>query len=91
MWSNTAPVVHIDYLGVHSPLQGNGIGKVLLIEALNKAYQVSRIIPVYGVSLNSLNEKATDFYKKMGFRIAPDERVNPLMMLDIWSISELFS
>ena len=90
MWSSSAPVVHVDYLGVHRPVQGNGIGTVLLIEALKAAHNVSRIVPVYGVSLNSLNERTTKFYEGMGFRIAPKEGANPLMMLPIWTIDELF-
>lgn len=91
MWSSSAPVVHIDFLGVHRPVQGNGIGTVLLIEALKSTHAVSQIVPVYGVSLNSLNDQTTDFYRKMGFKIAPDEKANPLMMLDIWSINDLFA
>lgn len=91
MWSSGAPVVHIDYLGVDESVQKNGIGKVLLIEALKAAHSVAKIIPVYGVSLNSLNERTTEFYRKMGFTIAPKERENPLMILDIWSINDLFA
>lgn len=91
MWASSAPVVHVDYLGVHRPVQGNGIGKVLLIEALKAAHSVSQIVPVYGISLHSLNDRTTEFYKSMGFKVAPDEKTNPLMMLDIWSINELFA
>jgi GNAT superfamily N-acetyltransferase len=90
MWSSGAPVIHIDHLGVDRRVQRQGNGTVLLIAALKAAHSVSKIVPVYGVSLNSLNDRTTEFYKGMGFRIAPEERANPLMMLDIWSINGLF-
>lgn len=91
MWASGAPVVHLDYLAVHTAMQGQGIGRVLLIEALKSAFKVSQYIPVYGVSLNSLNDRTTKFYQAMGFKIAPNETANPLMILDIWSINDLFS
>ena len=90
MWSAGAPVVHIAYLAVDGKVQGQGLGKILLVEALKAAYAVSQVVPVYGVSLNSLNERTTKFYEGMGFRIAPKEGANPLMMLPIWTVNELF-
>lgn len=90
LWRHEAPVVNIDFLAVHLPMQRQGLGRVLLIEALKLTHAVSQLIPVYGVSLNSLNEHTTDFYKKMGFKVAPNEKANPLMILPIWSIEDLF-
>lgn len=90
-WTNGAPLIYIDYLAVATPRQRNGIGSYLLVDALSKAYEVSKYVAPYGVALRSLNERTTKLYEKFGFGIAPDEAgTSPLMILPIWSIIELF-
>lgn len=65
------------------------MGTALLMRSLETAYQVSQLVPVYGVALRSLNDRTTAFYKRIGFEIAPKEGIYPLMLMDIWSIKEL--
>lgn len=90
-WKNGAPLVYIDYLAVASARQGNGIGTLLLVDALQKSYEVSRFVAPYGVALRSLNTRTTKLYERFGFGIAPDEEgPSPLMILPIWSVVDLF-
>ncbi|WP_432653415.1 GNAT family N-acetyltransferase [Ruegeria atlantica] len=90
-WSNGAPLIYIDYLAVAAPRQSSGIGTHLLVDALRKAYEVSKYVAPYGVALRSLNERTTKLYEKFGFGIAPDETgPSPLMILPIWSVIQLF-
>lgn len=91
-WANGAPLIFIHYLAVQRERQKNGVGTQLLLHALKSSFEISKIIPPYGVALRSLNEQTTEFYQKFGFSLAPDESENhnPLMILPIWTISDLF-
>lgn len=89
LWPRGAPVVYVDYLAVARIRQGGGMGTALLMRSLETAYEVSQLVPVYGVALRSLNDRTTAYYKGLGFQVAPNEGVHPLMLMDIWSINEL--
>lgn len=84
-----APLIYIDALAVRSSYQGQGMGRMLLIDALKRSYDVSRNIAVYGVGLRSLNERTTSFYEGHGFGRVDDER-HPLMVVPIWTLEDLF-
>lgn len=90
-WKDGAPLMYIDYLAVQTPLQQQRLGALMLVDALTRAHQVSQHVAFYGVALRSLNDRTTRLYDKFGFKIAPGEKRNPLMILPIWSISDLFS
>lgn len=90
LWPEGAPLIYIEYLAVSSAMQGKGIGVNLLMQTFDRAYAVRQHVPIYGVALRSLNERTTDFYKRLGFQIAPKEPSrNPLMIMDIWTIADL--
>ncbi len=83
-------VVYITYIAVLRSLHRHGLGSVLLIDALRRAYGVSQHVGFYGVALRSLNDGTTRLYERYGFGIV-DDNTNPLMLLPIQSLSELFS
>ena len=84
-----APFIYIDWLAVALSHQRHGIGRIMLINALQRAYFVSNHVPFYGVALRSLNEKTTRFYDKLGF-VRRDHAQHPLMIMPIWPIRDLF-
>jgi GNAT superfamily N-acetyltransferase len=84
-----APLIYLDALGVRREFQGNGVGRVLLIDALKRAHAVSQNVAVYGVALRSLNERTTAFYERHGFGAIEAERY-PMMVLPIWTLNDLF-
>lgn len=87
-----AYLIYITYLGVAQPIQRNGIGRVLLLDSLRKAFHAAETLPIYGIGLRSLNEKTTGFYKRMGFSVAEKETDDhPLMIMPIWTVIELFT
>jgi hypothetical protein len=47
-------------------------------------------VSFYGVALRSLNEQATALYAKYGFT-KRDDNANPLMILPVWSLRDLFA
>lgn len=90
-WKDGAPLFYLDWVATHKPFQQMGLGTHMLLDALGRASLVSDTVPIYGVALRSLNDQTTKFYSSLGFRQAPDEGHNPLMILPIWTIKDLFA
>lgn len=86
---SNAPLVYIEYLAVLRSVQGNGIGRYLLFDAILRSYKISQNIAFYGLALRSLNERTQKFYRSMGFVQKEDDHMNPLMVLPIWTIQDL--
>lgn len=84
-----APFVYVDWFAVVRSCQSSGVGRIMMMNALERAFQVSFNIPFYGVALRSLNEKTTKFYEKHGFEKRTNDR-HPVMILPIWTIRDLF-
>jgi len=76
------PVVKLNMLGVDKKLQGQGIGKRLLRDALLKTIQISELAGCAGVYL--LAEKdAIAFYKSFGFiELKKDEPLPMFLTID---------
>lgn len=64
---------------------------MLLVDALKRSNTVFENVAVFGVALRSLNDRTTALYERFGFGVAPDEGSNPLMILPIWTVVDLFS
>jgi len=90
IWRDGVPLLYIGYLGVHSKCQNCGIGKFLLIDALRRAHLISKHVAFYGVGLRSLNAQTTKLYSSFGFGVAQNEDSNPLMILPVWTLGDLF-
>lgn len=71
------PAMLIARLAVHKPYQGAGIGKLLLIEALERLDRISHDVGFEVVVVHALHEDAACFYLKYGFRRTSDD---PLML-----------
>jgi ribosomal protein S18 acetylase RimI-like enzyme len=61
------PAIHIGTLAVARHLQGNGLGKILLLNALERSYYVAQNVAVFGVALRSLNDRTTRLYESYRF------------------------
>jgi ribosomal protein S18 acetylase RimI-like enzyme len=62
------PAALIGRLAVDKTVQGNGIGKMLLADALKRIISVSNEIAIYAVVVDAINVKAKSFYKQYGFQ-----------------------
>jgi len=60
------PCVRLVMLGVDSSLQGKGIGKKMMSDALHRVHRASKEIGIYGLYLDA-DPKATNFYLSLGF------------------------
>lgn len=89
LYKTQFPAVYLGQLAVLRGYQNQGLGKILLLNALSRAHTVSAHVPFYGVALRSLNERTTKLYEKYGFTKREDV-ANPLMILPVWSLHDLF-
>lgn len=69
------PVVLLGRLAVDRRVQGQGLGELLLLDALRRAEHVATQLGVRAVEVEAIDESARRFYLKYGFcRLADDSR-----------------
>jgi GNAT superfamily N-acetyltransferase len=61
------PVALLGRLAVDQSAQGDGVGKLLLVDAIKRVLAVSDEIAIYAIVVDALNEKAQSFYERFGF------------------------
>lgn len=81
------PVILMGRLAVSQNYQGQGIGEILLIDALKRSYNVSREIGSMAVIVDPLDKDAIRFYEKYEFIALPD---SAKMFLPMSTIAKLF-
>jgi GNAT superfamily N-acetyltransferase len=67
------PVVLIGRLAVDRSVQGQGLGALLLVDALRRSLSISEQVGVRAVEVDALDEPARNFYLKFGFRALLDD------------------
>ena len=85
------PVVSATLLGrlaVSLTRQGEGLGSLLLADAVQRAYTSAATIGSSIVVVDSLNERAAAFYESFGFQPLPE---SPRLVLPMSSIEELLA
>src|ERR1700744_770478 len=81
---STLPVTLLGRLAVDTAHMGQGLGGILLIDALKRSYDIaSKSLGSIGVVVDPLDEEAAAFYKKFGFILLPDSGKMFLPMADI--------
>ena len=81
------PTTLLGRLAVDKNAQGQGTGKVLLVDALKRSYLISKDIGSYAVIVDPLDNEAKSFYSKYGFIELPD---SGKMFLPMKTINQLF-
>ncbi|MCF6294493.1 MAG: GNAT family N-acetyltransferase [Flavobacteriaceae bacterium] len=81
------PTTLLGRLAIDNRFQGKGIGKLLLIDALKRCYEISKSIGSFAVIVDPLDEDAEKFYHKYGFINLPD---SGKMFLPMNTIKTLF-
>ncbi len=66
------PIVLLGRLAVSTHAQGNGIGGILLIDALQRAVRVAAEVGISAILVDAKNQKAVSFYRHFGFQTLPD-------------------
>lgn len=81
------PSTLLGRLAIDKRYQGKGIGKLLLIDALYRSYEISKNIGSYAIVVDPIDEYAFNFYNKYGFIPLPD---SGKMFLPMKTIRTLF-
>ncbi len=81
------PTTLLGRLAIDKRFQGKGIGKLLLIDALKRSYDISKNIGSFAVVVDPLDIDAEKFYDRYGFIKLPD---SGKMILPMNTINKLF-
>jgi len=74
-------------LAIDKKQQGKGIGKILLIDALKRSYEISQEIGSFAVVVDPIDKEAEVFYEKYDFIKLPDSEK---MIIATKTLKELF-
>jgi len=81
------PTTLLGRLAIDKKYQGNGIGKILLIDALKRSYGISNEIGSFGIIVDPIDDEAKSFYQKYDFIELPDSKK---MFIATQTLKELF-
>jgi len=77
------PVALVGRLAVDSTARGERLGETLLIHALRSAQRAAKIVGIYAVVVDALDESARSFYLKFGFNELTDDRLHLYLPLKV--------
>ena len=81
------PVALVGRLAVDNSMRGQRLGEALLIHALRSALRAAKIVGIYAVVVDALDESAKSFYLKYGFNELTDDQLH--LYLPIKAIEKL--
>jgi GNAT superfamily N-acetyltransferase len=76
------PVVLLGRLAVAESHQGQGLGSILLADALQRIVQASQVMAVYAVVVDALDNRAARFYQQFGFIPLPSQPLKLFLPMD---------
>jgi len=68
------PTILLGRLAIDKRYQGNGFGKILLMDALKRSYGISNQISSFGIIVDPIDDHARAFYQKYDFIVLPDSK-----------------
>lgn len=83
----TIPTTLLGRLAIDNNFQGQGLGKLILIDALKRSFELSKTIGSFAVVVDPIDQDAERFYEKYGFLKLPD---SGKMFLPMKTIGQLF-
>jgi GNAT superfamily N-acetyltransferase len=66
------PMILLARLAVDEGVQGQGLGYVLLVDALKRCLELAALLGVHAVEVDAIDEAAEMFYRKHGFTLLRD-------------------
>jgi len=84
------PVFLLAQLAVHSECQGQGLGKITLIKALEYLFEVNAHMRAYAIIVDCLDFDAEQFYSKYGFEELCKYNNKTRMFIPMKIVAQLF-
>jgi GNAT superfamily N-acetyltransferase len=75
------PGVRLGRLAVHRSVQGQGLGELLLVDAITRTRLVLEHIGVHALFVDAKDKPAAGFYRKYGFRPLPSDPLRLVLPL----------
>ena len=76
------PVVLLGRLAVAKSHQGKGLSAILIADALQRIVQASRVMAVFAVIVDALNDRVAEFYQQFGFIPLPSQPLKLFLPMD---------
>ena len=83
------PATLVGRLAIHRQRQGEGLGSLLLMDALHRGWWAVKMVATYAVRVDATDEKARDFYLSHDFPPFPNERLK--LFFPMADLDRLFS
>lgn len=75
------PIALLGRLAVDKNFQGQGLGSILLADAIQRVEQASEVLAVYAIVVDALNPTAAGFYQQFGFMPFPEKPLSLFLPL----------
>jgi GNAT superfamily N-acetyltransferase len=76
------PVALLGRLAVDKSQQGQGLGAILIADALQRIATASQVMAVYAVVVDALDKSAAEFYRQFGFIPLPSQPLKLFLPMD---------
>lgn len=76
------PVTRLGRLATRADMQGQGLGQLLLADAVSRARTAAQTVGSAGLFVDAKNETATHFYQRYGFTPSADQPLK--LFLSLW-------
>jgi GNAT superfamily N-acetyltransferase len=76
------PVTRLGRLAMRADMQGQGLGKLLLVDAIHRARAAAQAVGSAGLIVDAKNPDAARFYQRYGFTAAADPPLK--LFLSLW-------
>ena len=76
------PAALLGRLAVDKSQQGQGLGAILIADALQRIAMAGQVMAVYAVLVDALDESAAEFYRQFGFIPLPSQPLKLFLPMD---------
>jgi GNAT superfamily N-acetyltransferase len=76
------PVTRLGRLAIRRDMQGQGLGQLLLVDAINRARAAAQVVGSTGLFVDAKNQTVARFYAQYGFIPAADQPLK--LFLPLW-------
>jgi ribosomal protein S18 acetylase RimI-like enzyme len=76
------PVTRLGRLAIRADMQGQGLGRLLLADAVNRAESAAQAVGSAGLFVDAKDETSSRFYQSFGFRVCDDQSLK--LYLPMW-------
>ena len=81
-YPHQVPVTRLGRLAIRSDMQGQGLGRLLLADALNRAQSAAQSVGSAGIFVDAKDYRSSRFYQGFGFQVCGDQPLK--LYLAMW-------